>query len=244
MGIIRAVCGGDEYCYMELWGFVESLSEIDRKLSQVRIEGPLGASAPIAVSTPEETMAEMSEKLYTALRDLGYEIDKESVERGSRGSYAPEDRASSFASFVFKRLLYKTARESGHSLVSESWDETYCPVCGLIPVASIEEKESGGSYALRYKCLCGNSWRRSVFTCPNCKTTKTEDFEVHYIGRVPAYFCRNCGHIILVASSSHVESQTDEEILPIVAALAANAILEAVSGEHEEHEDEKGHLES
>lgn len=241
LGVIRAVCGPDEYCYMELWSFVESLNEIDKKLGEVRIEGALGASAPIVVSTPEATIVEMSDKLYDTLRGLGYEIDRESVDRGARGLATPEDQASSFASFVFKRLLYKTAKEAGHQLLSGEWSETFCPVCGLVPVASIEERVSETSRRVRYKCLCGNSWYTSSFVCPACKASKPDDFHVHRVGKLSAYICKSCGHIVLVAGSEHVESQTDEEILPIIAALAINAIIssrEEYEGDHDSHLEE------
>ncbi|MEM1873783.1 MAG: formate dehydrogenase accessory protein FdhE [Acidilobaceae archaeon] len=240
MSLIRAVCGQDEHCFIELWGFMESLAELDRKLGEVRVEGSLGAAAPVIIGVPEETISEMSDKLYRALRELGYDIEKESVDRGARGAYEPEDQASSFASFAFKRLLYKTARGAEHQALSQPWSETYCPVCGLLPVAVVDERDESGFPQARYKCLCGNSWRQSEFMCPSCKARGGENFEVHHVGRLPMYLCKNCGHMMLVASSEHISGAEDEEILPIIAAIAANTILQELSQESgEEGGDER-----
>ncbi|MEM4427091.1 MAG: formate dehydrogenase accessory protein FdhE, partial [Acidilobaceae archaeon] len=177
------------------------------------------------------TLSEMSDKLFEALRDLGYDVDKESVEKGARGYYSPEDQASSFASFAFKRLLYKVSKSSQHQLLSKPWTETRCPVCGLVPIASIEEFEDEKAPKVRYKCMCGNSWEFDHFVCPNCKNDRAEDFEIQHVGRVPVYICKKCGHLVLMANSKDIVSPGDEEVLPIVAAIAINAMM---SSEEEE----------
>ncbi|MCX8196431.1 MAG: formate dehydrogenase accessory protein FdhE [Acidilobaceae archaeon] len=213
MGLIESFCAEDRKCGEELGGLLRSFVELDEKLGAVDLSVPLDSPIPLVPSLPDEILSEAASRLLEALKELGYELEREAVERGFRG--LPSNEASSFASLAFRRLVYKAARSSGHRAVSQRWDGPFCPVCGLVPIALVAEEGRA-----RYKCLCGRSWESQGIACPQCKS---RDLSSRPVGKLTAYSCRNCGHMMLAASALELEGEAEEEFLPLLAASALSA---------------------
>lgn len=109
-------------------------------------------------------------------------------------------------------------------------DETICPCCGSLPVASVT-RSSGESLGQRYlHCgLCGTEWHMVRIKCPHCLSDKslayqsldTADADDHGGSRaaqavLQAETCDECGHYLKI-----VHSDRDPMVEPLADDLAS-----------------------
>lgn len=213
--LITSICLGGEECVKELLEAFASLKEIEQKLESQKVTVTVGSSLPAIASLDETTLRAISTALVEALRELGYEVERAALERAARGALELTDSESSFASYIFRRFLYKILRSSAHPLLQAPWEGAICPVCGLVPIAGVRSGRS-----IVYRCLCGHRWVSEELVCPQCRSTNLSASEK---GELRLYRCKDCGHVMVVAGEGEVGS-VEDEFFPLAAALLLSSV--------------------
>ncbi|MCS7107592.1 MAG: formate dehydrogenase accessory protein FdhE [Acidilobaceae archaeon] len=209
--LVESICRGKDDCVRELFEAFGSLREIEQRLVSRSVAIAAGSSLPLITSLDDVALQKIVMTMVETLRELGYDIDRAVIERVITGALEPNDNESSFVSLVLRRFLYKSLKSSNHPVFQTPWEGSICPICGLVPIAAVR----GEGQSLVYRCLCGFAWTSSSMTCPQCRSS---DVSVGRAGDLGLYRCRNCGHVMVVATEEQVGGE-EGDFFPLAAAL-------------------------
>ncbi len=92
------------------------------------------------------------------------------------------------------------ARIAKHAKISETWTQSYCPVCGRLPNAGYIQTKEGHRFL--HCQLCSSTWRFPRTACPACGDDKPEGRLIFNLEggttQQRAEGCKECKYYLLV----------------------------------------------